>query len=146
MILKVVEGFKGGEFGTPPLRPGAVGMEVPVQSHGPRRQAGRCAGAMEVAHLIQEPILIVHQPINPICCAGRSWKVIGDAELCFQAAQLPDGFLHRAVQMLSSPLTQPPKPLRELHLVARPVNVPRFLAHLVPQTPVSEEGMVYSSS
>ena len=52
-------------------RASPVGVEIPLQSHGAHGETGGSGRAMEIAHRVEAPVLMVHEPIEGV--AGR-WR------------------------------------------------------------------------
>jgi len=92
----------------------AVWMEVPYQRHGSQVEQGACSVSMEVPDGVENPILVVHQPIQPI--AGAVGLRMGKGHL------EPGGFVAQPDYLLAhgidrdgaGPLPKPTNALREL--------------------------------
>ena len=68
----------------------SIGMEVPQQSHGPHGEAGGIGRAMQVAHRVEAPVLMVHEPIERVGGAMGAREAIRAGELRPFAAELQD--------------------------------------------------------
>src|SRR5258705_3837017 len=91
MILEAVEVVErraaGGIVST---TASAVGMEVPLKRHGAHGEAGGIGGAMEVAHGVEAPVLMVHEPVERMGGAMGAGEAIGAGELRPFAAEFED--------------------------------------------------------
>jgi hypothetical protein len=47
-------------------RASPVGVEVPLQSHDAYGETGGIGRAMEIAHRVEAPVLMVHEPIEGV--------------------------------------------------------------------------------
>src|SRR5262249_8180293 len=47
-------------------RASSVGVEVPLQGHGPYGETGGLGRAMQIAHRVEAPVLMVHEPIERV--------------------------------------------------------------------------------
>ena len=82
MVAEAVELLKGRGLGSI-LIPGvlSMGMKVPYRSHSARRAGSALFRAMEVAHRIEESILVIHQLVQRIRGAIGTRMSIGFFEL-----------------------------------------------------------------
>ena len=75
----------------------AVGVEVPLQGYGTYGETGGLGRAMQIAHRVEAPVLMVHEPIERIGGAMGAREAIRARELGAFAAEfeehLPEGSL-----------------------------------------------------
>ena len=86
--VQVVEGRAARPIGA--ATAGPVRMEVPLQGHGTHGQAGAFRCAVQVAHRIEPPVLMVHEPIEGIGGPMRCREAVRLHELWALAAELED--------------------------------------------------------
>src|SRR5262245_7540112 len=102
-----------------------VGVEVPLQRHSAHGETGGIGRAMEIAHRIEAPVLMVHEPIEGIGGTMRAREAIGARELRPFATEFEDHLPERAFwQAPRRPLTQTAQPLGELRPSAGVVDRP----------------------
>src|SRR5438128_7120913 len=90
-------------------------MEVPLQSHGAHGETGGIGRAMEIAHRVEAPVLMVHEPIEGVGGTMRTREAIGARELRAFAAECEDHLPERAFwQARRGPRAQTAQPLGEL--------------------------------
>ena len=82
MILEAIEVVERRA----PRRVGAahtspVGVEVPLQGHGAHGETGGIGRAMQRAHRVEAPVLMVHEPIEGVGGTMRTKEAIGAREL-----------------------------------------------------------------
>ena len=108
MILEAVEVVEGRAAGCiVSTIASAIGMEVPPQSHGPHGEAGGIGRAMQVAHRVEAPVLMVHEPIERVGGAMGAREARRAGELRPFAAELQDHQPDYAVwQVRCGPLAQ----------------------------------------
>src|SRR5262247_3611821 len=71
-------------------RASAVGVEVPLQGHGTHGETGGIGRAMQRAHRVEAPVLMVHQPIERVGGAMGAREMIRARELGAFAAEFAD--------------------------------------------------------
>src|SRR5919197_2011063 len=54
----------------------SVGVEVPLQGHGPYGETGGIGRAMQIAHRVEAPVLMVHEPIERVGSAMGAREAI----------------------------------------------------------------------
>ena len=102
-----------------------VGVEVPLQSHGAHGETGGIGRAMEIAHRVEAPVLMVHEPIEGVGGTMCTREAIGARELRAFAAEFEDHLPERAFwQAHRSPLAQTAQPLGELRPGAGVIDHP----------------------
>lgn len=93
-------------------RASPVGVEIPLQSHGAHGEPSGIGRAMEIAHRVEAPVLMVHEPIEGVGGTMRTREAIGARELRPFAAECEDHLPERAFwQPRRGPLAQPAQPL-----------------------------------
>src|SRR5215813_342066 len=106
-------------------RANAVGVAVPLQGHGTHGETGGIGRAVQIAHRIETPVLMVHEPIEGIGGAMRTREAIGAHELRAFATELEDHLPERAFwQARRGPLAQTAQPLGELRPGAGVIDRP----------------------
>ena len=104
--IKVVERRATSRVGAAHASP--VRVEVPLQSHGAHGETGGIGRAMEIAHRVEAPVLMVHEPIEGVRGTMRTREAIGARELRAFATQLEDHLPERTCwQARRRPLAQP---------------------------------------
>lgn len=139
VILKTIQISKGRfPRWVLPAHTSTVGMEVPLQSHRSQRQARFLPIAVQIAHGIEQPILLVDQAIHRV---GRSISVrhlISHLIVISIGVQFLDRLKYRAGQILGRPFPQPPQALRELArrggVITMPGAFENLFAQLAPTT------------
>src|SRR5207245_3301923 len=87
---------------------------IPLQSHGAQGETGGIRRAMEIAHRVEAPVLMVHEPIEGVGGTMRTREAIGARELRAFAAEFEDHLPERAFwQARRGPLAQTAPPLGE---------------------------------
>src|SRR5262249_5262753 len=93
--------------------------------HSAHGETGGIGRAMEIAHRIEAPVLMVHEPIEGIGGTMRAREAIGARELRPFATEFEDHLPERAFwQAPRRPLTQTAQPLGELRPSAGVVDRP----------------------
>jgi hypothetical protein len=115
-------------------------MKVPLQSHGAQRQPRPLAFAVQVAHRIQHPVLMIHQPVHSVGGARTSHLLVSLHIIGALSAQLQGHLLDGALQLRSRPLAHAPQPLRELPPGGCLIAIPDSIQHLAPQRPPTAVG------
>src|SRR4029450_4694456 len=106
-------------------RASPVGVEVPLQSHGAHGETGGRGGAVEIAHRVEAPGLMVHEPIEGVGGTMRTREAIGARELRAFAAEFEAHLPERAFwQARRGPLAQTAQPLGELRPGAGVIDGP----------------------
>src|SRR5215813_14813897 len=106
-------------------RASPVGVEIPRQSHGAHGETGGSGRAMEIAHRVEAPILMVHEPIEGVGGTMRTREAIGARELRAFAAEFEDHLPERACwQARRGPLAQTAQPLGDLCPGTRVIDRP----------------------
>src|SRR5712692_10879664 len=96
-------------------RASSVGVEVPLQGHGTYGETGGIGRAMQIAHRVEAPVLMVHEPIERVGGAMGAREAIRAGELRPFAAELQDHQPDYAFwQVRCGPLAQTAQPLGEL--------------------------------
>src|SRR6267143_6259582 len=106
-------------------RASSVGVEVPLQGHGTHGETGGIGRAMQIAHRVEAPVLMVHEPIEGVGGTMSPREAIGARELRAFAAEFEDHLPERAFwQGRRGPLAQTAQPLGELRPGAGVIDRP----------------------
>src|SRR5512144_1874668 len=62
-------------------RASSVGVEVPLQGHGTYGETGGLGRAMQIAHRVEAPVLMLHEPIERVGGAMGARETIRAREL-----------------------------------------------------------------
>src|SRR5215813_235748 len=96
-------------------RASSVGVEVPLQGHGPYGETGGLGRAMQIAHRVEAPVLMVHEPIERVGGAMGTREAIRARELKTFGAEFADPLPACSFwQARIGPLAQTAQPLGEL--------------------------------
>src|SRR2546421_7667961 len=96
-------------------RASSVGVEVPLQGHGTYGETGGLGRAMQIAHRVEAPVLMVHEPIERVGGAMGAREAIRARELGAFAAEFEDHLPEGSCwQTRMGPLAQTAQPLGEL--------------------------------
>lgn len=121
--MKVVERRATSRVGAAHASP--VGVEVPRQSHGAHGETGGSGRAMQRAHRVEAPVLMVHEPIEGIGGPMRTREARGARELRTLAAEFEDHVPARPCwQARRRPLAQTAQPLGALRPGAGVIDRP----------------------
>src|SRR5262245_7283341 len=71
-------------------RASSVGVEVPLQGHGPHGETGGIRRAMQIAPRVEAPVLMVHEPIERVGGAMGTREAIRARKLGAFAAEFED--------------------------------------------------------
>ena len=107
------------------VRASPVGVDIPLQSQGAHGETGGIGRAVQRAHRIETPVLMVHEPIEGIGGAMRTREAIGAHELRAFATELEDHLPEPAFwQARRGPLAQTAQPLGKLRPGAGSIDRP----------------------
>src|SRR5919198_2941426 len=103
----------------------SVGVEVPLQGHGPYGETGGIGRAMQRAHRVEAPLLMVHEPIERVGGAMGTREAIRTRKLGAFAAEFEDHLPECSFERARiGPLAQTAQPLGELRSGAGVVGHP----------------------
>ena len=106
-------------------RASSVGVEVPLQGHGTYGETGGLGRAMQIAHRVEAPVLMVHEPIERVGGAMGAREAIRARELGAFAAEFEDHLPECSFERARiGPLAQTAQPLGELRSGAGVVGRP----------------------
>src|SRR5215510_12486426 len=92
-------------------RASAVGVEVPLQGHSTYGETSGTGRAMQIAHRVEAPVLMVHEPIERVGGAMGAREAIRARELGAFAAEfedhLPEGYCWQTRMVPLPPTAQP---------------------------------------
>jgi hypothetical protein len=77
-------------------RPSPIGMEVPQQGHSPHGQPCAFQRSMEVAHCVQPPVLVIHEPVHGVRGAVGAPVAVGARKARSLSAKTQDGVAQRS--------------------------------------------------
>ena len=78
VILEAVEVMERGSPGREiTAYPSPLGMEIPQLGHSPYGQACVFQRSMEIAHCIQPPVLVTHEPVHGVRGAVGAPMAVG---------------------------------------------------------------------
>ena len=106
-------------------RASPVRVEIPLQSHGAHGETGGIGRAVQRAHRIETPVLMVHEPIKRVGGAMGARETIRARELGAFAAEFEDHLPACSCwQTRMGPLAQTAQPLRKLRPGAGSIDRP----------------------
>src|SRR5215467_13210053 len=106
-------------------RASAVGVEVPLQGHSTYGETSGIGRAMQIAHRVEAPVLMVHEPIERVGGTMGAREAIRARELGAFAAEFEDHLPEYSFEGARlGPLAQPAQPLGELRAGAGVVDCP----------------------
>src|SRR5262252_2450400 len=126
MVLEAVKGVeRRATSRVIAARASSVRVEVPLQGHGTYGETGGIGRAMQRAHRIEAPVLMVHEPIERVGGAMGAREAIRARELGAFAAEFEDHLPACSCwQTGMSPLAQTAQPLGELRPGAGVIDRP----------------------
>jgi hypothetical protein len=107
-IVVILEAIEVMEWRSPgrgvTARPSPIGMEIPQLGHSPYGQACAFWGSMEIAHCIQPPVLVIHEPVHGVRGAVGAPVAVGARKAQSLSAKTQDGVAQGSLgHVLQSP-------------------------------------------
>lgn len=105
VILEAVEVMERGSPGREiTAYPSPIGMEVPQQCHSPHGQPCAFQRSMEVAHCVQPPVLVIHEPVHGVRGAVGARVAVGTRKARSLITKTQDSVAQRSLgHVLQSP-------------------------------------------